>query len=358
VTILEPDLSIKKSAAPSQNVAAGTPILFTITIAHTAASKTDAFDVDVADVLPAGLEYIPCTLSTSGLAPTTSPVSCTPATSLAFSWDSFPLGQTATITFNGRLDGTHPSVTNSADVAWSSLPIKPGPGGVPVQLSIHNTKSTERLYDPGDPVNIYRIISSVRINPPAAAGGGNQNNAVLPSALPFTGFAPNVTTRLPEQPKEKRYAATDVWVEIPSLGVNIPIVGVPLVNGDWDVSWLDKQAGWLNGTAFPGWNGNSVLTGHVYLSNGKPGPFVGLSQLKWGDKIVVHAYGSVYTYEVRENRTVSPTNTSVLKHEEDSWLTLITCKSYNEATNSYANRIAVRAALIDVQAENTPKSGK
>jgi len=151
------------------------------------------------------------------------------------------------------------------------------------------------------------------------------------------------------QPTEKSYVATDVWLEIPGLGVNIPIVGVPLVDGDWDVSWLSKQAGWLNGTAFPGWEGNSGLTGHVYLANGQPGPFVGLGKLKWGDKILVHAYGSLYTYEVRENRTVNPTNTSVLKHEDDSWLTLITCKTYNEATNTYSSRIAVRAILVNVQ---------
>ena len=146
-----------------------------------------------------------------------------------------------------------------------------------------------------------------------------------------------------------------------NLGVNILIVGVPLVDGDWDMSWLLKQAGWLNGTAFPGWEGNSALTGHVYLSNGKPGPFVGLGKLKWGDKIFVHAYGSVYTYEVRENRTVSPTSISVLKHEADSWLTLITCKTYNEATNTYASRIAVRATLVNVQKdklENIPKNGR
>jgi len=173
----------------------------------------------------------------------------------------------------------------------------------------------------------------------------------LPGRLPATGFAPNVVTTLPEQPVEKMYTATDVWMEIPSLGVNTSIVGVPLVNGDWNISWLDKQAGWLNGTAFPGWKGNSVLTGHVYLSNGKPGPFVELGKLKWGDRIIVHADGSVYTYEVRENRTVSPTDTSILKHEENSWLTLITCKSYKETTNTYANRIAVRAVLVNAQTE-------
>ena len=85
---------------------------------------------------------------------------------------------------------------------------------------------------------------------------------------------------------------------------------------------------------------------------------MGLGKLKWGDKILVHAYGSVYTYEVRQNRTVSLYNTSVLKHEEDAWLTLITCKTYDEATNTYAKRIAVRAALVSVTTEKQQSASR
>jgi LPXTG-site transpeptidase (sortase) family protein len=59
----------------------------------------------------------------------------------------------------------------------------------------------------------------------------------------------------------------------------------------------------------------------------------------------------VYTYEVRENSTISPNNTSVLQHEEEAWLTLLTCKTYNERTNTYSNRIAVRAVLLKVERE-------
>ncbi|MDO8755780.1 MAG: sortase, partial [Anaerolineales bacterium] len=167
-------------------------------------------------------------------------------------------------------------------------------------------------------------------------------------------------TVLPSQPVSRMYAATDVWVEIPSLGISLPIVGVPLVNGDWDVSWLGNQAGWLEGTAFPSWEGNSALTGHVSMPDGKPGPFAKLGNLKWGDKVIVHAYGYMYVYQVRENKIIAPDDTSVLKHEEDAWLTLITCKNYDEAKDTYASRVAVRAVLISVEKEaaNTPAQRK
>lgn len=358
VIIVEPDLSIDKSATPITNVPIGTPVQFTLVIDHTTpASQTDAFDVVVSDFLPPTLQYAQCTVQyVAGLAPDT-PASayCNPGgttTDLIFEWAVFPLGETSTITFTAFLVGS-PAV-NEASVAWTSLPIDPGIDGLPIQLSVYNVTSTERWYDPLDDVNIYSSSDSVTINaaqteePPARA---------LPSALPNLGFAPNVATILPPQPAEKLYSTTAVSLEIPSLGVKTEIVGVPLVNGDWDVSWLWREAGWLEGTAFPGWKGNSALTAHVYLPDGAPGPFLNLGNLKWGDTIIVRAYGAMYIYEVRENRVVRPNDMSALKHEDSSWLTLITCKNYIESTNTYANRIVVRAVLLRVTQDAGPGRG-
>ena len=112
-----------------------------------------------------------------------------------------------------------------------------------------------------------------------------------------------------------------------------------------------EQAGWLQGTAFPTWQGNSVVTGHVYLPNGKPGPFVDLSKLRFGEQVIVHAFGQRYIYEVRTNHIVMPDDLSVLRHEEKAWLTLLTCKGYEESNNTYKYRIETRAVLIKVEAE-------
>jgi LPXTG-site transpeptidase (sortase) family protein len=140
-------------------------------------------------------------------------------------------------------------------------------------------------------------------------------------------------------------------LEIPSLGVKLPIVGVPQKDGTWNISWLENQAGWLQGTAFPSWSGNSVLTGHVYMANGLPGPFVHLNKLKYGDKIIIHAYGQKYTFAVQTNAIVSPDDQSVIQHEEKSWLTLVTCKDYDEKTKAYLSRVVVRAILVRVDWE-------
>ena len=49
---------------------------------------------------------------------------------------------------------------------------------------------------------------------------------------------------------------------------------------------------------------------------------------------------------------VTPDDLSLLGHEEYPWLTLITCRGYDEAGNSYAYRVGVRAVLVDVVPED------
>ncbi|MBM3152632.1 MAG: sortase, partial [Chloroflexi bacterium] len=170
----------------------------------------------------------------------------------------------------------------------------------------------------------------------------------LPKLLPATGFAPGRVTELGNPPEGAYSSAADLRLEIPSLRLAMPVVGIPLQDGQWDVTWLWNQAGWLEGSAYPTLPGNSVLTAHVYLSNGKPGPFVNLGRLAWGDKIYIQTGDLRYIYEVRSVSQVDPGNTSAFKHEQYSWLTLVTCRQYDEATNSYLKRMVVRAVLLEV----------
>jgi LPXTG-site transpeptidase (sortase) family protein len=143
-----------------------------------------------------------------------------------------------------------------------------------------------------------------------------------------------------------------MWLEIPSLELSMPLTGVPLTSTGWNLTWLSNQAGYLQGTTYPGRVGNTALTGHVYLSNGAPGPFVNLGKLYWGQQVILHADGYRYTYEVRTNRIVSPSDMSVFKQDGYTWLTLLTCKDYNVAGKIYANRVMVQAVLLKVEADS------
>lgn len=173
------------------------------------------------------------------------------------------------------------------------------------------------------------------------------------SALPSTGFAPHKVTTLPHQPAELAYTALgDIWLEIPSQDIKSNIVGIPQSEDNtWDVTWLGNDTGWLNGTAFPTWNGNSVLTAHVTDSNGLPGPFANLKTLQYGDQIIVHLFGQQYIYEVQNSRMTRPYSTSFAfeSMQDYSYLTLITCQGYIPFSDSYFFRRVVRAVLVDVK---------
>ncbi|NPA92993.1 MAG: sortase, partial [Chloroflexi bacterium] len=332
VTIVEPDLSIDKSASPT-TVLPGEAITFTLTIQHTDNSETNAYDAIVTDKLPSGLTYVNGSLTAvDGPTPTSMDYDATTRT-IQIVWDAFDYGEVSHIQFKATLnDSASQSLTNAASVAWSSLP-----GDVSDPQSPYNTLSTERAYDPLSPVNIYRAEDAIQIR----------------IQLPETGFAPYQVTKIPSQ--QIAYNPLTMILEIPKLGVQVPIVGVPRTEDGWDLTWLWNQAGWLEGSAFPTWAGNTVLTAHVYLPDGEPGPFVNLRQLMWGDRIIIHAHGQRYIYEVRNVRLVAPDDVSVLRHKDRDWVTLLTCQGYDEKTDSYHWRLAVQAVLIQVVPEPTPE---
>ncbi len=167
------------------------------------------------------------------------------------------------------------------------------------------------------------------------------------SLLPATGFAPGKVTAVDSASARTAYASLgDLWLEIPSLGVRASIVGVPGTAQGWDTLWLGNQVGWLEGTAFPSWEGNAVLTAHVYGYDGRPGPFVHLNQLAYGDWVILHVYGQEYVFTVRTSRQVRPEDTAfAFEHLEGGpYLTLITCQGYDAANDTYLYRRVVRLA--------------
>ena len=274
---------------------------------------------------------------------------------------------TITVTNNGNQTATDVVVT---DPLPSNMSVVSAVSAPPHTVTIIPPRTVQVDIGDMDPIDVVTITIVARVNSTGTPPIINQveltttsptdfdpNNRssitleVLQPALPETGFAPGKITRLPDQTAAKTYALYDeLSLTIPSLQVSIPIIGVPASGNSWDVTWLGNRAGWLNGTSYPTWNGNSVLTGHVYLSNGLPGPFLNISKLKYGDQVVINAYGKKYVYEVRSVQSLYPDSTaSVLRHEEKSWITLLTCKDFNENTDSYNRRTVVRAVLVGVK---------
>ncbi len=174
---------------------------------------------------------------------------------------------------------------------------------------------------------------------------------VIPEVLPETGFTPGALTEVPFSLSESQYdLSAGIQMSIPELGISRAVIGIPASGNGWNLSWLGNDLGYLAGTAYPTWPGNTVITGHAYNNFGQPGPLYNLASLRWGDQIVITANGQEYVYEVRSvSEYTSPKDISVLqRHEAYDWVTLITCNSYDQNEDAFLFRTVVRAVLVDI----------
>jgi LPXTG-site transpeptidase (sortase) family protein len=341
-----PGASVSKSFAPNP-IAANSYSLLTITIQNT--GNIELLDMGMSDSLPAGLQI--------GGAGTPAPVNNCGGALIA-------VAGTQLIELTGGSLAGNSSCTVVVGITGSNpgdyqntIPV----GGLRADPNTQNTSPatatlTITAAEPGG--NPPPTEPGEPTEPVVAGGGGGGRSRTTPSGvaivpttntflIPLTGFAPGRVTAL-DAASHSAYAGTSLTLEIPVLKIQAPIVGVESRQGKWDVSWLQQQVGWLNGTAYPTWKGNSVLTAHVVNADGKPGVFANLKALGVGEYVFVYSGGYRYTYKVVSNALVQPTDSRVMKHEEKSYLTLITCDSYDERTGTYLRRVAVRAELVDL----------
>lgn len=133
-------------------------------------------------------------------------------------------------------------------------------------------------------------------------------------------------------------APPDDRILIPRIGQNVPVIRVPtdmLLRKDWAA--LEKQIqealryGVVHfpGTAYPGDDGNVVITGHSSYFPWDPGRFKDvfalLHQVDVGDKVVVYHEQEKFEYVVYEKKVVKPSQVEVLTQSGENRLTLITC---------------------------------
>jgi LPXTG-site transpeptidase (sortase) family protein len=181
-------------------------------------------------------------------------------------------------------------------------------------------------------------------------GPGRGSGSSDAKELPASGFAPGKVTPLSPMPDGIYESLPALILDIPNLDLNTEVVGLSVTNDQWDVSWLGNKLGYLEESAFPTFPGNSIITGHVFDAQGQPGPFNKLNTLRYGDKVIIRSFGQAYTYEVRDVLTVAPNDMkAAFQHQDNSWITLLTCQGYNPDTGIYASRVLVRAVLINVQ---------
>lgn len=331
-----PGASISKAFSPNP-ISAGSVSLLTFTIRNTGSVSLSGmgFQDNLPGDLPVGLEIAasPAPVNTCG--GTLTAVAGTQLIELVNGALDFNGSCTITVAVTGNINGSY---TNT---------IEPG-----------NLRSNEGA------TNRDSAVDTLIITDGAPGEGGNDggdddggeddggsapaDEAVSGFLIPVTGFRPNAITEL-DQAARPLYASLGFRIEIPVIKVDTSIAGVQIKKGGWDVDWLQNQVGWLNGTAYPTWKGNSVLTAHVVNADGKSGVFSRLKYLGQGEYIFVYNANYRYTYKVVSNQNVDTGDVSAFRHEDEAYLTLITCDIYDEKTGEYLQRVVVRARLVDTR---------
>ena len=146
-------------------------------------------------------------------------------------------------------------------------------------------------------------------------------------------------------PETVERAAPATRLVIPALGIDAPVVEVPIANKTWNVSLVEHEIAHLGGTANPGEKNNMVLAGHATLKRGI-GPFYRLESLEPGDIAIVYAGEQSFRYRVARKRYVPPSEVSVVQPTVDAILTLVSCSDWDAENRTYRERVAVTAELV------------
>jgi LPXTG-site transpeptidase (sortase) family protein len=312
--------------------------------------------------------YLGWAPGTTDLSANGSPVFVTPTVDNTIIYVDFnPLDGAADVTYTlnriqvqkifdpDRLNtGMHIWATDRIALVWGEDPDTADPGNpfIDAGYTILPTQSllitpTPTPTDPGPSPTNTSTPTPTNSRPPLTSTPKFTPTSLSGLLIPITGFSPNIITDL-DPGAQPVYSYTNILLEIPVLKISTSIVGVQQKAGTWDVSWLRDQAGWLEGSAFPTFSGNSIITAHVVTTYGKPGPFYHLKRLGVNENIYIFFGSYRYIYKVISNTLIKPDNMSVFAHADKPTLTLITCDSYDEKTETYLQRVAVRAILVDV----------
>ncbi len=348
-TVEVSDLTLEKVSSAGGTTAPGELITYTINVTN--GGEATQNNIVVYDPLPVGTTYVASsTVVTSGGVTKDNDPGGTNAdlldgipANLVLAGDDFDLPSDASMTITFQVVVNDPVPVGQTDVL-NTVYVTSDEQPDPLEDTVTDVLPPSEPSDPGDS--------------DGGARGGGGGGSGLGGLIPVTGFAPGRITDLSGLPVTKYHATHDVTLEVPVLKLKMPVVGVPKKGNSWDVNWLLYQAGWLEGTAFPGFSGNSVLTSHVTLPFGQAGPFTDLHKLKPGNKVFIHAFGSLYIYEIKSIQKLDATDPSILQHEDKSWLTLVTCADYNEKAETYLKRLVVKAVLIQVQPDRWWSAGQ
>jgi sortase (surface protein transpeptidase) len=146
--------------------------------------------------------------------------------------------------------------------------------------------------------------------------------------------------------------ATPTRVRIPTIGVDAPIEGVGVRDGEFDVVEDAVTVGWYRYGPTPGQEGSAVLAAHVDTARDGPGVFFELDRLGPGDLVEVDlddGTSTTFRITVSERHPKEDlASTDVFARSGGPRLSLITCGgAFDPVQRRYAENVVVTAVPID-----------
>ena len=150
------------------------------------------------------------------------------------------------------------------------------------------------------------------------------------------------TRPTPEEPEPEPEPSMPQWEELPPTLLEIPAIDLSVqLEAVEDMGIfarkLSQMPSYYPQSSMPGEVGNVLIAGH---RGGPAGYFGKLKTLRPGDKIILHAPGVSYYYEVEEVFKVKPTAVEVLDPLDYAAITLTTCYSSTQ-------RLIVRGRFLE-----------
>lgn len=210
-------------------------------------------------------------------------------------------------------------------VAEQSPPIRPHPVILVTRPSspAAGPSPMSTLTAPSNPTATDRAAT------PAASG--------LVSGLPYVPYNARLTPTPPSPPH----------LMIPSIGLVEPIVTIPVVNGNWDISQLDTNIGWLSTTGSrPGDTLAMAFIGHYTISAARKGALADLWHTQLEDQVIYESGGMEYVYAIKSMQTIAPSEVKKLYVNDGRRLLLVTCANWDYLQLRYSNRLLVQAQLV------------
>lgn len=145
---------------------------------------------------------------------------------------------------------------------------------------------------------------------------------------------------------------------LPTIQVATPIINIPIVEGNWDISRLDQDVGVLEGfSKHPDDTGALVMAAHATTQWPTAGPFANLRLMELGDPIIYKIGNTEYVYEISRFFFVDTTDVNILRKNGEDGIVLVTCGSYNYFTGEYGSRLVAYGNLLEKRTVSTGAEG-